>query len=98
MVAANAVEAAQLFEQDEQIDLVLTDVIMPGRTGPDLMRDLVARRPNLKVVYMSGYAEDAISHQGVLDPGIAFLQKPFTAETLSKKIREVLNPGSARAR
>ena len=98
MVAANAVEAAQLFEQDEKIDLVLTDVIMPGRTGPDLMRDLVARRPNLKVVYMSGYAEDAISHQGVLDPGIAFLQKPFTAETLSKKIREVLNPGSARAR
>ena len=85
-----------MFEQNEKIDLVLTDVIMPGRSGPDLMRDLLARRPDLKVVYMSGYSEDAISHHGVLDPGIAFLQKPFTAETLSKKIREVLNPGSAK--
>jgi len=95
MVAANAAEATQLFEQHETIDLVLTDVVMPGKSGPELMRDLLLRRPHLKVVYMSGYSEDAISHHGVLDPGIAFLQKPFTADTLGKKVREVLDPGSS---
>ena len=64
---------------------------MPGATGPELTRQLVAQRPELKVIYMSGFTEDAIVHQGVLDPGIAFLHKPFTSETLGRKIREVLD-------
>ena len=73
------------------IDVLLTDVVMPGTSGPELTRQLVERRPALKVIYMSGYTEDAIVHHGVLNPGIAFLHKPFTSETLGRKIREVLD-------
>jgi two-component system cell cycle sensor histidine kinase/response regulator CckA len=91
LVAASAEEALRLFQQHASIDVLLTDVVMPGATGPELTRLLVAQRPELKVIYMSGYTEDAIVHQGVLDPGIAFLQKPFTSETLGRKIREVLD-------
>ena len=71
--------------------MLLTDVVMPGASGPELTRQLVERRPALKVIYMSGYTEDAIVHHGVLNPGIAFLHKPFTSETLGRKIREVLD-------
>jgi hypothetical protein len=58
----------------------------------------VSERPGLKVIYMSGYTEDVITHHGLLDPGITFLHKPFTSETLGQKIREVLdvNPGRTR--
>ncbi len=90
LVAANVAEALQTFEEHPSIDVVLTDVVMPGGSGPGLTRQLVQQRPGLKVVYMSGYTEDAISHHGVLDPGIAFLHKPFTRESLAAKLREVL--------
>ena len=76
---------------DGSSDVLLTDVVMPGLCGPDLARQLLERRPGLKAVYMSGYTKEAIVQHGVLDPGIAFLQKPFTSETLGRKIREVLN-------
>ena len=62
-----------------------------GRSGPELTRQLVEQRPALKVIYMSGYTEDAIVQHGVLKPGIAFLHKPFTSETLGEKIRDVLD-------
>jgi PAS domain S-box-containing protein len=91
LVAANADEAIRLFEQNPSIDVLLTDVVMPGASGPELTARLVERRPALKVIYMSGYTEEAIVHHGVLDPGIAFLHKPFTSETLGGKIREVLD-------
>ena len=91
LVAANAEEALRLFEQNASIDVLLTDVVMPGASGPELTRQLVEQRPALKVIYMSGYTEDAIVHHGVLNPGIAFLHKPFTSETLGRKIREVLD-------
>ena len=71
--------------------MLLTDVVMPGASGPELTRQLVERRPALKVIYMSGYTEEAIVQHGVLNPGIAFLHKPFTSETLGRKIREVLD-------
>jgi two-component system cell cycle sensor histidine kinase/response regulator CckA len=71
--------------------VLLTDIVMPGASGPELTRRLVERRPQLKVIYMSGYTEDAIAHHGVLLPGIAFLHKPFTSESLGGKIREVLD-------
>jgi two-component system cell cycle sensor histidine kinase/response regulator CckA len=91
LVAANANEALELFDRNEAIDVLLTDVVMPGASGPELTKQLVERRPGLKVLYMSGYTEDSIVQHGVVDPGIAFLQKPFTAETLGRKVREVLD-------
>jgi two-component system cell cycle sensor histidine kinase/response regulator CckA len=91
LVAANAEEALQLFERNPSIDVLLTDVVMPGASGPELTSQLVEQRPALKVVYMSGYTENAIVHHGVLNPGVAFLHKPFTADTLGRKIREALD-------
>jgi PAS domain S-box-containing protein len=89
--AARDDEALKIFDEEPTIDLVLSDVIMPGASGPDLMLRLTERRPDLKVIYMSGYSEEAISHHGVLNRDIAFLQKPFTAQLLARKIRETLD-------
>jgi PAS domain S-box-containing protein len=91
MVAANADEAVRLFGENPSIDVLLTDVVMPGASGPELTKRLVEQRPGLKVIFMSGYTEDAIVRHGVLNPGIAFLHKPFTSETLGRKLREVLD-------
>jgi len=91
LLAADAVEATRLYEDHPGIDLLLTDVVMPGTNGPDLVLKLTERRPGLKVIYMSGYTDEAIVHHGVLDAGIAFLHKPFTSEMLGLKIREVLD-------
>jgi two-component system cell cycle sensor histidine kinase/response regulator CckA len=90
LVASGADEVRRLVEGDPPIDVLLTDVVMPGISGPELARQLVERRPALKVIYMSGYTEATIAHHGVLNPGIAFLNKPFTSETLGRKIRDVL--------
>jgi PAS domain S-box-containing protein len=91
LLAANASEAIELFERHPSIDVLLTDVVMPGASGPELTKQLVGQRATLKVIYMSGYTEEAIVHHGVLKPGIAFINKPFTSETLGRKIREVLD-------
>jgi two-component system, cell cycle sensor histidine kinase and response regulator CckA len=91
LVASGALEALRLFEQNTSIDVLLTDVVMPGASGPELTRRLIAQRPALKVIYMSGHTEEAVIQHGVLKPGIAFLHKPFTSETLGRKIREVLD-------
>jgi len=72
------------------LDVVITDVVMPGISGRELAKRLTDARPETRVLYLSGYAEDAIVHEGVLEPGTAFLQKPFTLQTLSRKVREVL--------
>jgi len=72
------------------IDLLLTDVVMPGMSGPELAKRLAAVRPRLKIVYMSGYPDDAIGSHGVLDPDVAFVPKPFTSDTLAQKVREAL--------
>jgi CheY-like chemotaxis protein len=73
-----------------EIHLLLTDVVMPGMNGKELSERLKAKYPNLKVLFISGYTADAIAHHGVLDPGVAFLQKPFRPEELAERIREVL--------
>ncbi len=91
LAAANATQARQLFDEHSAIDLLITDVVMPDTSGPELTRELMAERPALKVIYMSGYTEDTIVQHGVLLPGIAFLPKPFTAESLGAKIRSVLS-------
>ena len=73
------------------IHLALTDVVMPGISGRELVRQLAAIRPGVKVLYISGYSDEAIKQHGVLDPGTAFLQKPFTPDRLAGKVREVLD-------
>ena len=71
--------------------MLLTDVVVPGGSGPELTRRLIERRPDLRVIYMSGYIEEAIVQHGALNPGIAFLQEPFSSEALARKIHEVLD-------
>src|SRR5262249_12734125 len=89
--AANEREALSLaHDGDQTIDVLLTDVVLPGLSGRELARRIVAERPTLRVLYMSGYTDDAIVRHGVLDPGLAFLQKPFTADALLARIRDVL--------
>jgi CheY-like chemotaxis protein len=90
LTAASAAEAVEIFERGLPIDVLLTDVVMPGATGPELTQRLLERHPRLRVVYMSGYTEEAIHQHGILRPGVAFLQKPFSSESLERKIREQL--------
>ena len=91
VTAATAEEAIRACREHPEIDVLLTDVVMPDSSGPELSRVLVDLQPALRVVYMSGYTEDTIAHHGVLLPGIAFVPKPFTAETLGRTIRSVLD-------
>ena len=72
------------------IDLVITDVVMPGMGGRELAEQVVKIRPETKVLYLSGYTEDTIVNEGTIESGTAFLQKPFTLQNLSRKVREVL--------
>jgi len=72
------------------IDLVVTDVVMPVMSGKELRNKLVAIRPSLKVIFMSGYTADVIAHHGVLEEGVLFLQKPFTLKALAVKVAEAM--------
>ena len=91
LAAGDAAEATQLAQRHERrIHLLLTDVEMPEVSGPQLAQRLASLRPGIKVLYMSGYTDDAVVHHGVLEPGVAFLQKPFTAADLARKVRQAL--------
>jgi PAS domain S-box-containing protein len=74
----------------DRIDLLLTDVIMPNMNGLELFGKLAEIQPDLKVLYMSGYTQDVISHHGILEEGINFIQKPLTVESLAKKVKSVM--------
>jgi CheY-like chemotaxis protein len=87
-------DAIQVSERHkEPIDLLLTDVVLPGMSGRKVAEHLAFLRPGMNVLYMSGYTDDALVHHGVLEAGIAFLQKPFTPSALARKVREVLDAG-----
>ncbi len=89
--AAHGAEALQIAENHEgPIHLMLTDVVMPGMTGRELAVRMKTLRPGTKVLYMSGYTEDVIAHEGALESGIAFIAKPLTPEGLAAKVRETL--------
>jgi CheY-like chemotaxis protein len=89
--ASNGVEALELFRQSEsEIDMLLTDVVMPKMTGKKLAEKLLAEKPGFKILYMSGYTDNVIVHQGVLDEDIEFINKPLVPSLLTKRIREVL--------
>jgi len=97
--APNGAEALRLWEQSPQtVDLLLTDLIMPGMSGRELAQRLMAVRPGLKVLYMSGYPSNDIAHHGILEDGIAFIAKPFTPDALVKKVRALLDrPAAAKS-
>jgi CheY-like chemotaxis protein len=78
-------------EHEGPIHLLVTDVVMPGMSGRELARNLAVLRPEMKVLYMSGYTGNAIVHHGVLEEGLTFIQKPFSPDALARKVRAVLD-------
>lgn len=90
--AGDGIQAVEVSSHHNgTIDLLLTDIVMPGMGGRTLAQELTRRRPELRVVYMSGYTGQTFSSEAVIEPGTDFLAKPFTRETLLRKIREVLD-------
>ncbi len=90
-LASNGEEALSIIKNDKLVlYLLLTDVIMPQMNGQELYDRMNEIQPDLKVLFMSGYTNDVIAHHGMLEKGINFIQKPLTIETLSKKVKEVI--------
>ncbi|HEY8232756.1 MAG TPA: ATP-binding protein, partial [Vicinamibacteria bacterium] len=88
---ANAAEALAVADAErEPVDLLLTDVVMPGMNGRELAERLLGRRPDLRVLFTSGYGEDVIARHGVLEPGVLLLQKPYGLSRLASRVREAL--------
>jgi CheY-like chemotaxis protein len=89
--AVRGEEAIRMAKEHKgRIHLLLADVVMPEMSGPQALEQIRTRHPNMKVLFMSGYTDEAMVHHGILDSGVPFLQKPFLPETLARKVREVL--------
>jgi len=92
LTAADGEEALRVFSQQQgEIDLLLTDVIMPVMGGREIAEKLCAQAPQLKIIYFSGYTDNSIVHQGILEEGVEFIQKPFSNIDLAEKVRHVLD-------
>jgi CheY-like chemotaxis protein len=92
MEATNGREACLLCEKmDGKFDLIVTDVLMPIMGGIEMAKKLNEKWTDIKILYMSGYSANTIIHEGILDPGFSFLQKPFVQNTIAQKVREILD-------
>jgi len=89
--ARDSATALRLLEADKPFDLLLTDVVLPGKNGRELADEVLRRRPGVKVIFMTGYSRNAIVHQGRLDPGTELISKPLIEGTVARKIRQVLD-------
>ena len=90
-------EEALAAARGADVDLLVTDVMLPGMKGPEISQRLQALRPGLPTLFISGYTASVIGSHGVLDPGVHFLSKPFGVEDLARKVEEALLQGSGRA-
>ena len=93
--ASDGAQALAVLQIQPRVDLLFTDVVMPGMTGRQLADAARRQRPELQVLFTTGYTRNAVVHNGVLDPGVAFLSKPFAIDQLARKIRQVLDGGGA---
>jgi CheY-like chemotaxis protein len=89
--ARDSATALRLLEADKPFDLLLTDVVLPGKNGRELADEVLRRRPGVKVIFMTGYSRNAIVHQGRLDPGTELISKPLIEGMVARKIRQVLD-------
>ncbi|MBZ0258816.1 response regulator, partial [bacterium] len=94
LTAHHSDEALEIFENaDANIDLLLTDIVLPYMSGKELADIITEKNPNLPVLFISGYTANAVVHNGVIDKGVYLLQKPFTPSQLKKAVRDRLNVG-----
>jgi CheY-like chemotaxis protein len=92
VTASTPAEAIRLADEHAGgINLLMTDVVMPGMNGRELAENLLTRYPDISCLFMSGYTADVIAHRGVLDEGVQFIQKPFSMQKLAGKVREALD-------
>jgi CheY-like chemotaxis protein len=91
MEAGRPEEAIRMFEAEQQVHLLFTDVVMPEMSGRELVDRLLALKPDLKVLFTTGYTRNAIDHNGVLDAGTHLLPKPFSIDDLAAKVRSLLD-------
>ena len=89
--AANGDEALEILRGNERVDLLFSDVVLPGKSGKIVAEQALALRPGLKVLFTTGYSRNAIVHHGRLDPGVHLIAKPFTFEQLATRVRDLLD-------
>ncbi|MGE5180028.1 MAG: PAS domain S-box protein [Bacteroidota bacterium] len=96
LVADDPESGMKAISEQEEIHLLLTDLILPGMSGRELVDKVSELKPDLRVLFMSGYSDEAVARHGILEPGLAFLQKPFSRDALVRKVREVLDSAGSR--